>query len=74
MEAVAVAGFHHVGDEVFAGFEEAEFFGRLVGEAARGDGDLVALGDDDLLGHVADALIEHHHDGDAELFGQVEGR
>ena len=34
--------------------------------------DLVGLGDDHLLGHVADALVEHHHDRHAELLGEVE--
>ena len=35
---------------------------------------LLGLGDHHLLRHVADALVEHHHDGYAEFLGQVESR
>ena len=38
------------------------------------DLDLVGSRDHHLLGHVADALVHHDHDRDAELLGKVEGR
>ena len=74
VELVAVADLGHLGDEApLGGLVRLVLTRLLLGPAPLRDLQLVGGRDDDLLGHVADDLVEHHDDRHPVLLGEVEG-
>jgi hypothetical protein len=66
VRAVAVAGLHHIGNQIGGGLRWPVFAGWAFGEPARRHFDVFPGRDNDLLRHMAHALIEHHHHRHAE--------
>ncbi len=72
VEPVAVAGAREFGHHAVTDKVGEEFSRGKRGELAGDDLDVLRFRDDDLLGHMSDALVHHEHDRYAIDFREVE--